>query len=151
MMNEYNVQIIRKLSDGNDFKINPLTLSQNVSVVQNNEKIPSSATDVQKVFDNLGSLSFVDTEIYDDETTQDKTWSSDKINTQLAELNLELSNKIAKLEKAIRILSEIKVTNSGTLLYSSVYGDIVDGVVDMPKDYFEVEDHTLVIKDETAE
>lgn len=83
-MPKYNVQLVN-IRNGVATDINPLTKSKNVSVTPQNN-IPSLATDVEKVFNALGALSFVDTEINDSQTSLTTVWSSNKINSNFVNM-----------------------------------------------------------------
>lgn len=77
-------------ASGNVNVIYPITTGADVSITRTNTKLPTAATTAQALANALGKLAFVDSQISDSETSTTKTWSSNKINSAITELNSNL-------------------------------------------------------------
>lgn len=116
---QYSVQIVNKREDGTLDKLNPITKSANVKVTPQNN-IPEDVTDLAKLLNLLGALSFKNTEINDEVIVDDQAWSSAKINNFITDIlkRLQIVEDYLAQQESIEIDGE-------TVLLPTVCG-IVD-------------------------
>lgn len=112
----------------------PITVPKNVNVIPNN-KIPSSATNMQKVLDSMGSMAFSNgddivyiedgsdggnmaepvTEVDDSVVSLTKTWSSAKIKALFELLGVTFDSKLNGMIKKAAAADEVAPDENTTV------------------------------------